>query len=272
MAIVAADLKAYASLNPAGDPPGPDDDTDASGGGIDSLYQVIFSGAQIDTGGGDDLEVVTDGAQGGTTITVVARHATGVLETSAAIVIANPGPTAITFPVGLDNDIVNIHSLTLSAAAAGGTTVTLRRVAGATVHVVPAGERGAIRLFRNASSDPVLGRTRYEKMFLKNDHATLSLLAASADQTADLSGKHAFALETSVDGTESLGNRLGTAPTNVTAFGTTAITLLAATTVADLASGSAIGLWVRQTLGIGDAPISDVQDRVEHQLSGNTAP
>ena len=275
MAIVAADLKAYCAVNDAANPPGPIVDTAVTvGGAIDTEYKAALSatGAQIDTGGGVGVEFVTGSGPAGSVV-VVARHATGVSEASDSMTLA-AGPVQVTWPVGSNTDITNILSITLNAALSAGDTVDVRITgAGALIHQLVATERGWVRFFREAASQ-VAQTIRYEKLFLKNDEGTgLALLNAVVSQSADLSGRHRFALETTVNGSGSIADRLAPgSPPSITAFGTAPITLLDATGVADLLDTAAIGVWIEQTLDASESPITDVQDRVEHTLAGDTAP
>lgn len=58
-------------------------------------------------------------------------------------------------------------------------------MAGATLRTIPVGERGFMALFRKAASDPSVTKNYYTKIFLRNNHATLSLLTATVKQNAD---------------------------------------------------------------------------------------
>ena len=259
MAIVAGDLVAYASGTPAGDPPGPTTDTETPvGGPIDLDYQVIFSTG--DLGADDDLEVLSASA-GDTTqkVKVIARDSTGALKNEE---VTLNGTTAVIFStMGVVSQIMSIE---MDSDAVGIVTVR-RSVAGATIHDIPIGERGAIRLFRNAASETG-ATTRYAKFFWKNTNATLALLGAQLTEQADPSSKITHAVGTACDDTETVTKRK-TAPAAVTAFGAGPI---AVPSPGDLAPGAAIAVWLKMDLTADDAPIAAANDTYTSKLDGTT--
>lgn len=254
MSIVATDLIAFASINVAGDPPGPTADDTVSGGAIDEDYRVVFTYLAAN----DDVEVLSSAA-GDTTqqATVVARDAAGsdVTET-----VTLNGTTAVIFStIGVVQRILSFTIDETGGAATG--VITLRRsVAGTTVSTVPVGERGFICLFRYAEVPAAGSTVRYEKFFWKNTHGSLALQDVVISEDADPTGKVEFALEDDVDDAASVANRV-TAPASAdigaTGFGNADLTM--ATEVddsqADLLTGEAIGVWVKLTLTQGDEAI-----------------
>lgn len=106
------------------------------------------------------------------------------------------------------------------------------------------------RPFYNVSADVGGGSTRkfYEKVFLKNIHATLSLTAATIAELSDPSGKVAFGLPSTLDDT-------GTSTTRIVA--PAAITFDSSTkNVANSqnhTAGAGQGIWLELTLAAGDA-------------------
>jgi len=230
MPVTASDIIAYASANM------PEDDTTTSGGAIDAKTRVVFT----DIAATDDVEAVSTSASDTQNITVKGRLASGAI---ASQTIAMTGIT----PVNLStNAFERILSVALASDAIG--VVTVRRdTDDTTIGTIPVGERGFRRLFINAASDPSVGKDRFEKIFIKNTHATLALLSASINQSADPEADVMHALAASKDDTGSVANRL-TDPgltfndTDKNVPGT------------DLAAGEAIGVWLKQTLAAAAAP------------------
>jgi hypothetical protein len=251
MPVVASELIAYAAASM------PTDDVSAAGGAIDPLRRVVFT----DLAANDDVEVISSSAGDTQNCTIVARLASGVLVTET---LALTGTTAKIFA---GNGVVErIQSVELASAAIG--TITVRRsVAGATIGTIIPTERGFMRLFRNASSNPSATRTYHEKFFWKNTNASLALLGVSLSEAADPTGLVDFALESSLNGSGSVANRL-TAPGAIAAAFSNAAKLLSTAGNADLAAASAIGMWARLSLAIGNAPIKSTWTS---QIDGTTA-
>jgi hypothetical protein len=110
------------------------------------------------------------------------------------------------------------------------------------------------RLFYNAAADVPGGAARdyYEKVFVKNTHASLSLTGATIAEQADPSGKITFALATALDDTGTSADRRTAPASGVSAFDN------AAKNVANSqnhSAGAAQGIWLKLTLAAGDAPL-----------------
>lgn len=107
------------------------------------------------------------------------------------------------------------------------------------------------RPFYNVAADVGGGsaRTFYEKVFVKNNHATLALTGATIAEQADPSGKIAFALEASLDGTDTGDNRVS-APDAGYTFNSTTKNVANSQS---LSPGSAQGMWLQLSLAAGDA-------------------
>lgn len=233
MAVTAADLIAYAAASM------PDDDTSTSGGAIDSKRRVVFTEQATDF-----IEVVSDNAGDTQDCTVVARAISGSVTTDTKALTG-------TTPVGF-GAFEHLLSVDLVSDAVGTVTVRLAG-GGATFGTIPAGERGFVRLFRKAASEPSPA-SRYEKLFIKNTHATLSLLSASVVETADPDSKMSFTLASAVDDINSVANRKtapGAAIIEPDSFDDAEKSVPGGT----LAAGSAIGVWVKQTLDALDSPL-----------------
>ena len=114
-------------------------------------------------------------------------------------------------------------------------------------------------MFEDSASDPSATKTRYAKMFWENTNGSLSLTNAKVTLTADPSGKLAQDLEDAVDDNNSAANRL-TAPTGNIGAWIGVGTSIGLPGDGNLDAGEAIGTWLRQSLGVGDAPIKDTFD------------
>lgn len=234
MPIVAADLILYSSVNT------PEDDTATSGGAIDALRRLDFTQIAAD----DDVEVLSDSASDTTqNVEVDARNLAGAIVTESVGPLT--GTTAIIFStIGVVERILKCE---MDATAVGN--VTLRRsVAGATVRVIPIGERGFEIFFYDSASES--GSTiRYQKCFYLNNHGTLTLNNAQIQITADPEAIMDFALGTAKDDTETTTNRK-TAPAAVSSFDDTQKSVPGTT----LEAASRIAVWIRMQLIADDTP------------------
>lgn len=237
MSIAASDLVFYASANM------PEDNTSTSGGAIDATTMVIFDSSSLANSLGDTIEVLSsDSGDNSQTVNIYGRN-------SAGAIVAEGIALSGTSPVGGAVTFDRILKIVISGAHTG--TITVRKATGDTTIVsIPTGVLTVRRLFYKASSDASGGSTRnfYEKIFLRNNHGTLSLLSAQISESADPGANITFALATSVNDTESVANRF-TAPSSVSSFdGTTK-----AVPGTDLAAASRIGIWLKLTLTAGAA-------------------
>lgn len=237
MPIVASDLVAYASAAM------PDDESSSNGGAIDIDTRVVFT----DIAATDDVEAVSASAADTMNLTVVGRSAGGATVTETK---ALTGTTFITFST-LAN-VERIQKATLASDAAG--IVTVRRATGdTTIGTIPIAERGFTRMFINAFSD-VGTKNYYMKFFWKNNHATLALLNAVVQESADPTTKVTFTLAAAVNDTATSTNRLtipGAGDIEPDAFGNADVNVPGT----DLAAASRIGVWLKLALGASEAPI-----------------
>lgn len=247
MPIVPADLIAYNALNR------PEDDVATGGGGRDVDFRPDFTQLAAD----DDIEVLSSSGSDTTqVVTVDGRNAAGAFVTATATlngttpVILSPATT-----------FERVLSISMDADAVG--TVTVRRsVAGATIFVIPIGERGSSAFFI-ASASAVGAVTRHDKFFWENANATLTLNAAEVQLTADPASRIRQAVETSKDDTNTIANRLAV-PAGVTFVDDSVQQDVPSTTLEAL---TAIGIWVEQALLAADAPI---RTTFTHELAGTT--
>jgi hypothetical protein len=106
------------------------------------------------------------------------------------------------------------------------------------------------RPFYGAAADPTGGVTRkyYEKLFAKNGHATLALLAAQVKEGSDPSTIVAFGVASTLDdsGTNGGGNNRQVAPGGIT-FDSADKNMANSAT---LTAGAAQGVWLELTLAV----------------------
>jgi len=253
MPIAETDLLAFCSANM------PEDDSSSNGGAIDADQRVVFT----DLAASDDVEALSS-AGGDTTqnVTVYGRKADGTYVNETKTLT---GVTPVIFStIGV---LERIEKVTMDADAAGVVTIQ-RSVAGAVIGTIPIGERGFRRLFINAISDPSSPKPYYMKIFLKNAHATLALLAAVVKQSADPTTKVTHLIGSAVNGATTSANRL-TAP----AAGDTLDPDVfddndKNVPGTDLAAGSAIAVWLKLSLAAAEPPIKSTYTAA---LSGGTA-
>ena len=237
MSVVATDIIVYGSASM------PDDDTATNiGGAIDTSVRVVFT----DIAATDQVEIVSDNAGDTTqTVTIYGRNAAGELINDA---MSLNGTTVVLSTETFER----ILKIVVSAAHTG--TITVRDQD--TDTAIATVESGVLQIRRpcyNAAAEASGGAERkyYEKLFFKNTHATLSLTAATIIEQADPSGKMAFALESSLSGsdTNGSGNNRQVAPSGYTFNSTTKNVANSQNHTA----GAGQGTWVELTLAAGSA-------------------
>lgn len=192
MAIVASDIVAYGSASM------PDDDTPTQiGGAIDLTIRVVFT----DIVATDEVEIVSDSASDTTeTITAHGRNAAGELVNDVAT-LDGTTPVVVT-----GTDFERILKLIKSTGTVG--TVTIRDDGtDTTIATMEPALLEIRRPFYDAAAEASGGATRtyHEKIFFKNNHATLTLTSATIDEQADPESVVAFDLESTLDGSDDNG-------------------------------------------------------------------
>lgn len=237
MPIAATDIVVYGSASM------PDDDTPTEiGGAIDTTTRITFT----DIGPTDNIEAVSSNAGDTTqTLTVYGRNAAGELVNEA---IALNGTTLVTIAQVFER----VLKATLSASCAG--TVTVRdESTDTTIMTFEPGVTEIRRPFYNALAEASGGANRkyYEKVFYKNNHGTLTLTSAQIVEQSDPSGLIAFALESSLGGsdTNGAGNNRQVAPGGYTFNSSTKNVANSQNHTA----GAAQGVWLELTLNAGEA-------------------
>jgi len=254
MPITSADLKWYGSAIM------PDDDTVTNiGGAIDTSKKIEFT----DISPADTVQVHSTAAGDTTqTVTITGRNPAGELVSEALALNSTDG----TVWVSGSQTFERILKVVISAAHTG--TIEVRETTSAEVIVTM--EPGILevrRLFYAALAEESGGATRnyYEKIFVKNEHSSLTLTSSVISEQADPSGVCAFALEGTLDGTDTngAGNNRQVAPAGYT-FDSTAKNVANSQ---NLTAGSAQGIWMQLTLAAGTSP---AKTSVTMRITGNT--
>ncbi len=251
MSIVAGDLVLYCAVNM------PVDSVSTVGGAIDPKRRADFTQLAAN----DDVEVISSAAGDTQNCTIVGRDATGAIVTETK---ALTGTSAAIFAsLGV---IERVLSVELASDAIG--TITVRRsVAGATIRVIPIGERGFKAMFQQDSSDPLVQTDFYVKLFWKNTHGSLTLTTAVVKQNADPDARITMCNAVAVNDVATSANRI-TAPSGADlqdpdTFDDTD----KAVPGGSIAAGSAIGVWYRLRLPAADSPH---RSTYTSELDGNT--
>ena len=230
MPIAATDLIAYGSASR------PSDDTSTTGGAIDTADRPDFTQLTANA----VIAVVSDGADT-RTVTVEGRNAAGAIDTEALVL---NGATEV---VGAKT-FERILTLTLSATS-GTRTVTVKQGSGgATRATIGINETSRTAFFRRSASEAGI-TIRYEKLFWKNAHATLTLNSASLKLTADPDARIRMGGAPSVNDTATVTNRK-TAPASVTFVDDNVAQGVAGGV---LAAADRIGTWIEANLPASDA-------------------
>lgn len=247
MSIAGTDLKCFQSASV------PEDDASTTGGAINTagiIDDMILAAS-------DTLSVksssASDGA--GTTCTITGRNAAGAI---VSLAHALNGTSAVAFATTFER----IEKVVLTGTTTVGVVSVFRSDGTTLVVALPIATTSCRRLFYDSAS-AAGALTRYEKIFLKNTHGTLSLLGATVTLTADPSAKIKMGIATSVDDTATIANRLAipSGPTFVDD------NVAQAVPGGALAAGSAIGVWIEQDLLSSDAAYKST---FTCQLAGNS--
>lgn len=235
MPIVSSDIVAYGSATMA-----EDDVTSGIGGAIDTTTRVVFT----DIDPSDTITVVSsDGGDTTQTVTVYGRAASGLLQSEE---FSLNGTTPV---VGSDT-FERVLKIVVSAAHTG--TITVTETTGLdTIVDIESGVLTIRRPFYNVYAEESGGSLRdyYEKIFFKNNHATLTLLNATVALSADPTGNVTFVLESSLDGSDDNGDTRLVAPGGYT-FNTSTKNVANSQ---NHTAGTAQGIWVKLSLAAGTA-------------------
>src|SRR5215831_10473492 len=243
MSILSTDLKAYQAASM------PEDDVSTSGGAIATTGKVEFT----DIAAPDVVDYVSDGADT-RSVTVTGRDATG------AIVSETKTLNGVTTVNGTQTFE---RILKIAITSDPSRTFTLKRHTGSvTIATAEPLYTSVRRLFYNSASAGS-STVRYEKIFWKNTNATITLTSAQMTLTADPQARLQLGCAPSVGVTATVTNRL-TAPASVTFVG---VGVAQSVPGGSIAAGSAIGVWLQQTLPANDPAFKNT---FTTQLSGQT--
>ena len=266
MAVTNDDLMFYLSANR------PEDDSSTSGGARDPKMQLLLT-ANTEISGGDTLDVVSDSASDVSDLTVAGYTAAGAWVEE---VITLTGTT----PVTSTTEWEYVQKLELDADAVGEIAITQTSTPANVVHTIPAGERGAAKLFLKASANTSGGAAKslYEKLFAGNGNATDALISGTLTATLNEEAHTSltFAMgktdgTQATGGTESVAART-TAPTGGSSY--TFGTFATAVAVGDAADGNLVAdewqpVWCKLTLEAGRTPTKDTAFTL--QLNGDAS-
>jgi hypothetical protein len=229
--IDSTDLVAYSAASV------PEDDVSTSGGARSTTSRPALTQLSANA----VPAAVSDGADT-RTITFTGRLPSGVIDTEALVLDgANEVVGAKTFERYL--------KVELSGTDAARTVTVRQGAGGATIATIAPDETKRHIFFQRSVSD-ASPSVRYEKLFWRNQHGTLSLTNAKVTLTADPASKIEIGLAAAKDDSGSVADRL-TAPGGVT-FVDDGVEQDVPSGA--LAAGEAIGVWIEQSLGANEAP------------------
>lgn len=233
MSLTATDIVFYATTNM------PLNDTDLTGGDIDSGIRVVFD----DIAATDQIEVVSDNAGDTQNITIVGRNAAGQIITDT---FAMAGTSTATSTESFERVFSAI-----AVSAANGTITVRDQDSDTTIGQIFANESGFRRPFYDATANAAGGADKelYEKIFVMNNNTGNALLNATVVEVASgIYTKVNFGFETDHQSTQAVSNRT-TVPTGVGSYGTGS----SGVPNTDLGTRDYLGIWLQLDLDAGDA-------------------
>lgn len=251
MSIASTDLILYCAQNM------PTSDSGTSGGAIETTTKTrpVFTTGQIPGSTGTAVEVASNGtSDGDKKVRITGRLATGVIDTEDI----NISASANTFTTGAKVFerilLAEVRLQSGSALTNAVGTITIRDDGGTPdFTTIAPGERAVRVLFYDSQTPTGSPVDRYEKIYAKNNHGTLSLTNATIACTADPDTVIEWGFATG--SAQSTTNRLTapSSPSSVTFITTNAATQIPAVSgevaaAGVLAAGEASGLWIKQTL------------------------
>jgi len=235
MPVVDTDIVVYGSANMR------ETDSGTQGGARDPATLVVF--AEL-IGGNTTITVVSNNAGDAQNLTVTGRIADGSIVDDIITLTGNtPAVGAVTFE--------RVLKMVLSATAAGTVTVT-ETTGSETIVAMPTGITTVRRPFYNVSADVSGGAQRiyYEKIFFENENATSALTNATiSEQGGSVAANIDFALEATLDGSDTTTNRITNPPAGYTFDSATKNV----TNSQNHTPQTAQGVWLRLTLADGTA-------------------
>lgn len=244
MPIAASDLINYLAASM------PEDDVSTSGGAIATTGRPDLTQWTANAA----AAVVSDGADT-RTVTVTGRLASGVIDSEALVL---NGASEVVGAKTWERVLKVVIG-----ATDGSRTVTLRQGSGGATRATIGPNETTRRALFYASASEASQTIRYEKVFWRNNHGTLTLNAAKVTLTADPASRFEIGLAASKGDTGSVANRK-TAPGGIT-FVDDGVEQSVPGGV--LAASETIGVWLKQTLPADDAA---QKTTVTTRLAGTT--
>lgn len=232
MSVLTTDIVFYSSASM------PTGDSDASGGAINSGIRVVFD----DIVATDVIEASGNISDSGN-LTIFGRSAVGSI-------VSEVLPLSGTIIVTGSTSFERILTVT-SDAIASGDIVLRDSSTNVTIGTIPIRESGFLRPFYSATAEASGGSDKelYEKVFLMNLNTSGALLTTTVTEiSSGVFSKVAFALEDTVQSTQSITNRLAV-PTGTGPFGSGASGIVGD----DLDPLEFLGIWLQLDLNAGDA-------------------
>lgn len=212
----------------------PENDTATSGGAIDATGKPDL----VQWAANNIAQVVSDGADT-RVVTVTGRNAAGAIVSDA---ITLNGAVAVSGVVTFERVLKVVTTSNASR------TVLVKEAAGGTTRAtfIPLDVTKRALFYDSASGAGIL--IRYEKLFWRNNHATLTLTNATVTLTTDAAARIRIANATAVDDSGSVANRL-TLPGGLTFVDDSVAQAVPGGAVA---AASRIGVWIEQNLPAND--------------------
>lgn len=236
MSIVASDLQLWLSVN------NPEADATNSGGAIqdDAHASGGIRGEFVDISATGTVEVLSDGVDT-RTVTVTGRLASGAIDSEAIVL------NGTTFVAGTKS-FERILKAVLSAKDAAR-TVTLRKasddvtIATLGVNVI------AVRRLDYDAASAAATKIRYELIYLKNKHGTLTLNSAAAKLTGDPQARVKIGVKDTKGDVTLISDRVQASPPTGIQGGSFVDDNVSVTLPTGiLAAGERIGVWLEQNL------------------------
>lgn len=254
----------------------PEDDTSTAGGAIDRTIKVLnVDMGTAGVGGTDKLNVVSSSTGDVTqTLTVTGRDATGAVKSQAyslAGTTTQSGTQAFERVLKIIASATHSGTITVSHQTSSSGIATLEGTVDAPGGTaVLQSRRPFYDAIANATGDG--DKELYEKIFVSNTHATLSLNSASLALTSDGTSSNIidFDLENTVTGVGTITNRQTAPGAAKTSRDTWSDVLLSVPgdSLGPLNSGSDhVGVWIQMDLNAGTAA-ENVS--ITLQVSGNS--
>lgn len=244
MPIIADDLIPYSSAGV------PEDDTTLTGGAIDlenSPYIVQLSGNSV-------VAVISDGADV-RTATITGRVPAGDVQTE---VLTLNGAVE---EVGVKT-FERVLKIVLSATDGSRTVLAKEGSGGSVIATIDPDHTTRHIMFQQSASESG-SVDRYEKLFWKNTHGTITLTEATMELTADPASKIEMGVAASKDDSATIANRKAV-PGGI-AFVDDNVQQDVPNQ--ELLTTEAIGVWIKQSLGAADAA---QKSTFTTELAGNT--